>query len=60
MTWSELPHEEKTTLEHVIGSESRNKSKRAGLWEPKPEIQVGKLTIWERSFEIENYNKLSD
>ena len=31
----------------------RNKSKRAGLWESQSGIQVGKLTIWVRSFEIE-------
>ena len=30
----------------------RTKSKRAGLWESQLGIQVGKLTIWVRSFEI--------
>ena len=30
----------------------RKKSKRAGLWESQSGIQVGKLTIWVRSFEI--------
>ena len=31
----------------------RNKSKRAGLWESQSGIQIGKLTICLRSFEIE-------
>ena len=44
---------EKTTLGHILGSEGRNKTKRAGLWEPKPESHVAKLTIWEMSFEEE-------
>ena len=34
-------------------SEEINKSKRAGLWESLSGIQVGKLTVWVRSFEIE-------
>ena len=34
----------------------RKKFKRAGLWEPQSGIQVGKLTIWVRSFE--NYNRV--
>ena len=32
--------------------EEKNKSKRAGLWELKSGMQVGKLTIWVGSFEI--------
>ena len=45
--WSELPNGGKAIVEQILLSEDRNKSKRAGLW-----IQVGKLTIWESSFEI--------
>ena len=31
----------------------RKKSKSAGLWQSQSRIQVGKLTMWVRSFEIE-------
>ena len=36
----------------------RNKSKRSGLCESQWEIQVGKLIIWVRSFEIKDYNRV--
>ena len=52
-TWSEFSNGEKAIIEQILASEKRNKSKRAGLWESQPGIQVGKLTIWVRSFEIE-------
>ena len=42
--WSEQKHC-RTTI-----SEERNKSKKRGLWESHPGIQVGKLTIWLSSF----------
>ena len=52
-TWSEFPNGGKAIVEQILASEDRNKSKRAGLWESQSGIQVGKLTIWVRSFEIE-------
>ena len=52
-TWSEFPNGWKAIVEQILVSEEINKSKRAGLWEPQSGIQVGKLTIWVRSFEIE-------
>ena len=52
-TTSEFPKGGKAIVEQMLGSEEGNKSKRAGLWESQSGIQVGKLTIWERSFEIE-------
>ena len=39
-------------VEQILASEVRNKFKRAGPWESQSGIQVGKLTIWVRSFEI--------
>ena len=50
-TWSEFPNGGKPSAEQIPVSEERKKSKKAGLWESG--IQVGKLTIWVRSFEIE-------
>ena len=52
-TWSEFPNAGKAIVEQILVSEEINKSKRAGLWESQSGIQVGKLTIWVRSFEIE-------
>ena len=52
-TWSEFPNGGKAIVEQILASEEINKSKRAGLWQSQPGIQVGKLTIWVRSFEIE-------
>ena len=52
-TWSEFPNGGKAIVEQILASEERNKSKRAGLWESQSGIQIGKLTIWVRSFEIE-------
>ena len=43
----------KAIVEQILASEEINKPKRAGLWEPQSGIQVGKLIIWVRSFEIE-------
>ena len=52
-TWSEFPKGGKAIVEQILASEQRKKSKRAGLWESQSGIQVGKFTIWVRSFEIE-------
>ena len=52
-TWSEFPNGGEAIVEQILGSEERNKSKRAGLWEPQSWIRVGKLTIWVRSFAME-------
>ena len=51
-TWSEFPNGGKAILEQILASEEINKPKRSGLWESKSVIEVGKLTIWVRSFEI--------
>ena len=53
ITWSEFPNGRKTITKQILASEKRNKSKRAGLGESQSGIQVGKLTIWVRSFETE-------
>ena len=50
---SQLFSRGKAILEQILTSEEINKSKRAILWQPQPGIQVGMLTIWVRSFEIE-------
>ena len=55
-TTSEFPNGGKDISEQIVASEEINKSKRAGLWEPQSRIQVGKLTIWVRSFEICSYD----
>ena len=52
-TWSEFSNEGKAVVEQTLASEERNKSKRAGLRESQSGVQVGKLTIWVRSFETE-------
>ena len=52
-TWSEFPNGGKAIVEQILTSEERNKSKRAGLWEPQSGIRVGKLTISVRSFKVE-------
>ena len=52
-TWSEFHNWGKAIVEQILMSEERNNSKRAGLWESQSGIQVGKLSIWVRSFEIE-------
>ena len=52
-TWSEFPNGGKAIVEQILASEEINKSKRAGLWESQSRIQVGKLTTWVRSSEIE-------
>ena len=36
-TWSEFPNGGKATVEQILVSEERNKSKRAGLWESEQE-----------------------
>ena len=48
--WSEFPNGGKVIVEQILASEEINKSKVAGLWESQPGIQVGKLTIWVKSF----------
>ena len=48
-----LMEEKPMTVEQTLASEEINKSKRGGLQEPQSGIQVGKLTIWVGSFEIE-------
>ena len=52
-TWSEFPNEGNVIVEQIIVSVEIYESKRAGLWEPQSGIQVGKITIWVRSFEVE-------
>ena len=43
----------KAIVEQILTSKGNNKSKRAGIWESQPGIQVGKLNIWVRSFETQ-------
>ena len=50
---SEFPNGEKAIVEKMLASGEINKSKRAWLRESESGIQVGMLTIWVRSFEIE-------
>ena len=52
-TLPEFSNGGKATIEQILASEVRKKSKRAGLWDSPSGIGVGKLTIWVRSFEIE-------
>ena len=52
-TWLEFPNGGKAIVEQILASEERIKSKTAGLWESQSGIQVGKLTIWVSSSEIE-------
>ena len=54
-TWSEFPNEGKAIVEQILASDERIKSKRSGLCESQSGIQVGKLTIRERLFEIEKF-----
>ena len=48
---SEFPDGGKAVAE-LQASEEINKSKRAGLWELQSGVQVGKLTMCVRSFDI--------
>ena len=43
--WSEFPNGGKATVEQILESVERNKFKRAGLWESKLGIWVGKLPV---------------
>ena len=52
-TLSEFLNGRKAIVEQVLALEEMNKSKRAGLSESQSGIQVEKLTIWVRSFLIE-------
>ena len=52
-TWLEFSNGEKGIIEQILVSEEINKFKSAGLWESQSGIQVGKLTLWIRSFKIE-------
>ena len=53
VTWLEFSSGQKAIVGQILAFEERIKSKRAGLWESQSRIQVGKLTIWVRSFVIE-------
>ena len=57
-TRSEFSNGGKAIVEQA--SEEKTKSKRAGLWESQLGIQVEKLIIWGRPFEIYNkdYNRV--
>ena len=53
-TWSEFFNGGKATTEQILGSDERNRSKRAGLCGLYySAIGVGTLTIWVSSFERE-------
>ena len=51
--WSEFPNRWKAIVEQILVAEEINQSKRAGPWESQSGIQVVKLTIWVKLFEIE-------
>ena len=53
VTWPEIPNGGKAIVEQIIASKKRKKSKRARIRESQSGIQLGKLTIWKRSFETE-------
>ena len=57
-TWSEFPDGGKAITEQILATEEITKSQTAGLSESQSGIRVGKVTIWIRSFEIENYNRI--
>ena len=52
-TWPEFSNEGKAIVEKILASEEINKSKRTGLAKSQSDMQIGKLAIWVRSFEIE-------
>ena len=61
-TWSEFHNGRKAVVEQILASEEINKSKRAGLWESKSGIRVGKLTIkiiWDRKIITELARSIS-
>ena len=58
-TWSEFPNGWKAIVKQVIAPEKRKKSKRPGLWESQSAIQVGKIIIWVKSFEIEKLKEFT-
>ena len=53
VTWSKFPNGSKTTVKQILASKEMNKPKRAELWQWQSGIQVGKLTIWRRLFEMD-------
>ena len=50
---SEFPNGGKATLEKILAPEEIDKPKRAGMWESQWGIQVVKLTVWVKTFEVE-------
>ena len=53
-TWLEFPTVGKAIVEQILASEETNQDcDRAGLWQSQSGIQLRKLTMWVRSFEIE-------
>ena len=57
-TWSEFLNGGKATVEQILASAERNKSKRAELWEPQSGMRVGKLTIRVRSCGIHRIHQV--
>ena len=54
-TWSEFPDRGKVIVNQTLASDDRSKPKRAGLRASQSGIQVGKLTVWVGSFQIEKF-----
>ena len=52
-TWSEFSNGGKAIVEQILGSEERNKSRGAELWESPSGTRAGKLIIWVTPFKIE-------
>ena len=53
-TWSEFPIGGKAIVKHILASEERNNSKKAGLRESQSGIRIGKSSIYKKasSFKI--------
>ena len=58
-TWSKFTNGQRGIIEQILESEERKKSKRAGVQESQSGNQVGKLTIWESSFQIKKLKQSS-
>ena len=53
ITWSKYSNAVKATTKQTVGFENKIKYTTEELWESLIRIPTGKLTIWIRSFQIE-------
>ena len=56
-TWWEFPNGGKVIVGQILVSEEINKIQKSRFWESQSGIQVGELTIWVRSFDIEKLSQ---